>query len=59
MAQRPASEAMADASAATADRYASAAMVEKLRAAVSTGYSRGKLSEASKMLPREQKDWYD
>jgi hypothetical protein len=33
------------------------AELEKLRAAVSTGYSRGKLSEASKTLLR--KDWYD
>jgi hypothetical protein len=35
------------------------AELEKLSAAVSTGYSRGKLSEASKTLPRERKDWYD
>jgi hypothetical protein len=30
--------------------------LEKLKAAVSTGYARGKLSE---MLPRDRKDWYD
>jgi hypothetical protein len=33
--------------------------LEKLRAAVSTGYARGKLYEAAKTLPRDQKDWYD
>ena len=33
--------------------------LEKLRAAVSTGYARGKLSEAAKTLPRDRKDWYD
>jgi hypothetical protein len=30
--------------------------LEKLRAAVSTGYARGKLVE---QLPRDRKDWYD
>jgi hypothetical protein len=30
--------------------------LEKLRAAVSTGYARGKLFEA---VPRDRKDWYD
>jgi regulator of replication initiation timing len=33
--------------------------LEKLRAAVSTGYPRGKLFEAAKTLPRDWKDWYD
>jgi hypothetical protein len=33
--------------------------LEKLRAAVSTGYARGKLFEAAKTLPRDRKDWYD
>jgi hypothetical protein len=33
--------------------------LEKLRAAVSTGYARGKLSEAAKAVPRDRKDWYD
>ncbi|MGO8913881.1 MAG: hypothetical protein ACLQDM_31805 [Bradyrhizobium sp.] len=33
--------------------------LEKLRAAVSTGYARGKVFEAAKTLPRERKDWYD
>ena len=33
--------------------------LEKLRAAVSTGYARGKLFEVAKTLPRERKDWYD
>jgi hypothetical protein len=35
------------------------AELEKLRAAVSSGYSRGTLSEASKTRLRERKDWYD
>jgi hypothetical protein len=30
--------------------------LEKLRAAVSNGYARGKLAET---LPRDRKDWYD
>lgn len=33
--------------------------LEKLKAAVSTGYARGKLFEAGKLLPRDRKDWYD
>jgi hypothetical protein len=33
--------------------------LEKLRAAVSKGYARGKLSEATKTVPRDRKDWYD
>jgi hypothetical protein len=33
--------------------------LEKLGAAVSTGYARGKLGETAKMLPRDRKDWYD
>ena len=33
--------------------------LEKLRAAVSTGYARGKLFEAAKTLPHDRKDWYD
>ena len=33
--------------------------LEKLRAAVSTGYARGKLFKAAKTLPRDRKDWYD
>jgi hypothetical protein len=33
--------------------------LERLRAAVSTGYARGKLFEAAKTLPRDRKDWYD
>ena len=33
--------------------------LEKLRAAVSTGYARGKLFEAANALPRDRKDWYD
>jgi hypothetical protein len=33
--------------------------LEKLRAAVSTGYARGKLFEAAKTLPRDRKDWHD
>jgi activator of 2-hydroxyglutaryl-CoA dehydratase len=32
--------------------------LEKLRATVSTGYARGKLSEAT-TVPRDRKDWYD
>jgi hypothetical protein len=31
--------------------------LEKLRAAVSTGYARGKWFEAAKTLPRDRKDW--
>jgi hypothetical protein len=33
--------------------------LEKLRAAVSTGYAQGKSFEAAKTLPRDRKDWYD
>jgi hypothetical protein len=33
--------------------------LERLRAAVSTGYARGKLFEAAKTLPRDRKEWYD
>ena len=33
--------------------------LEKLRAAVSTGYARGKLFETAKALPHDRKDWYD
>jgi hypothetical protein len=33
--------------------------LEKLRAAVSMGYARGKLFEEAKMLPPDRKDWYD
>jgi len=33
--------------------------LEKLRAAVSMGYARGKLFEAAKTLPHDRKDWYD
>ena len=33
--------------------------LEKLRAAVSTGYARGNLFEETKTLPRDRKDWYD
>jgi len=33
--------------------------LEKLKAAVSTGYARGKLFEETKTLPRDRKDWYD
>jgi hypothetical protein len=33
--------------------------LEKLKAAVSMGYARGKLFEAAKTLPRDRKDWYD
>jgi hypothetical protein len=33
--------------------------LEKLKAAVSTGYARGKLSETAKTLPRDRRDWYD
>jgi hypothetical protein len=33
--------------------------LEKPRAAVSSGYARGKLFEAAKTLPRDRKDWYD
>jgi hypothetical protein len=33
--------------------------LEKLRAAVSTGYARGRLAEVAKTLPRDRKDWYD
>jgi hypothetical protein len=33
--------------------------LEKLRAAVSTGYARGKLFEAARTLPPDRKNWYD
>jgi hypothetical protein len=33
--------------------------LEKLRAAVSMGYARGKLFEAAETLPPDRKDWYD
>jgi hypothetical protein len=33
--------------------------LEKLRAAVSMGYARGKLVESAKTLPPNRKDWYD
>jgi hypothetical protein len=33
--------------------------LDKLRAAVSLGYARGKLFEAAKTLPPDRKDWYD
>jgi hypothetical protein len=33
--------------------------LEKLKAAVPTGYARGKLFEAAKTLPRDRKDRYD
>jgi hypothetical protein len=33
--------------------------LEKLRAAVSLGYARGKLFEEAKTLPHDRKDWYD
>jgi len=33
--------------------------LEKLKAAVSTGYARGKLFEVAKTLPSDRKDWYD
>jgi hypothetical protein len=33
--------------------------LEKLRAAVSIGYARGKPFEVAKTLPRDRKDWYD
>jgi hypothetical protein len=33
--------------------------LEKLKAAVSIGYARGKLFERAKRLPRDRKDWYD
>jgi hypothetical protein len=33
--------------------------LEKLKAAVSMGYARGKLFEVAKTLPPDRKDWYD
>jgi len=33
--------------------------LEKLRAAVSMGYARGKLFDEAKTIPRDRKDWYD
>jgi hypothetical protein len=33
--------------------------IEKLRAAVSKGYARGRLVEAALTLPKDRKDWYD
>jgi len=33
--------------------------LEKLKAAASMGYARGKLVEETKTLPRDRMDWYD
>jgi hypothetical protein len=33
--------------------------LEKLKAAASMGYARGKLIEEAKTLPPDRKDWYD
>jgi hypothetical protein len=33
--------------------------LERLKAAVSTGYARGKLFEVAKTPPRDRGDWYD
>jgi hypothetical protein len=33
--------------------------LEKLGAAASMGYARGKLIEEARTLPRDPKDWYD
>jgi hypothetical protein len=33
--------------------------LEKLQAAVSTGYAQGKLFETIQTLPRDREDWYD
>jgi stage V sporulation protein SpoVS len=33
--------------------------LEKLKAAASTGFARGKLFEEARTLPRDRKDWYD
>jgi hypothetical protein len=33
--------------------------LEKLKAAASMGYARGKLIEESRTLPCDRKDWYD
>jgi len=33
--------------------------LEKLKAAVSMGYARGKLFEVAKTLPHDRRDWYD
>ena len=33
--------------------------LEKLRAAASMGFARGKLFEEAKTQPRDRKDWYD
>jgi hypothetical protein len=33
--------------------------LEKLKAAVSMGYARGKLLDEAKTLPCDRKDWYD
>jgi hypothetical protein len=33
--------------------------LERLKAAVSMGYARGRLAEEAKTLPRDRKDWYD
>ena len=33
--------------------------VEKLKAAVSMGYARRKITEEIRTLPRDRKDWYD
>jgi hypothetical protein len=39
--------------------YFLATELEKLKAAASMGYARGKLIEEAKALPRDRKDWYD
>jgi hypothetical protein len=33
--------------------------LEKLKAAVSKGYARGRLFEENRTLPSDRKDWYD
>ncbi len=33
--------------------------LEKLKAAASMGYARGRIAEEAKTLPRDRKDWYD
>ena len=33
--------------------------LEKLMAAASMGFARGRLIEEAKVLPRDRKDWYD
>jgi len=39
--------------------YRRSSELEKLKAAASMGYARGKLLEEAKTLPRDRKDWYD